>query len=172
MLSISNVGSNQAASYYSKDGYYVRNDDKDNTWQGQLKDDLELPNNVTKEHFDMMIKERKERAGYDLCFSAPKSVSIAMCIDDETRKDMVEAHNRAVEETLNEIEKREIGARITKDGTTEHIKTGNMLCGKFNHYVSRNNDPQLHTHAVILNQTKYNNKLYAVDNGDLSWIVK
>ena len=167
MLSISNVGSNQAASYYSKDGYYVRNDDKDNTWQGQLKDDLELPNNVTKEHFDMMIKERKERAGYDLCFSAPKSVSIAMCIDDETRKDMVEAHNRAVEETLNEIEKREIGARITKDGTTEHIKTGNMLCGKFNHYVSRNNDPQLHTHAVILNQTKYNNKLYAVDNGDL-----
>ena len=30
MLSISNVGSNQAASYYSKDGYYVRNDDKDN----------------------------------------------------------------------------------------------------------------------------------------------
>jgi len=167
MLSISNVGSNQAASYYSKDGYYVRKDDNDNMWQGSLKDKLRLPDNITKEHFDMLVKERKERAGFDLCFSAPKSVSVAMCLDEKTRQDMIESHEKAVALTLAKIEAREIGARITEDGKTTHIKTGNMLCGKFNHYVSRTSDPQLHTHAVILNQTNHDGKLYAVDNVDL-----
>lgn len=167
MLSISNVGSHQAASYYSKDGYYVRKGDHDNKWQGKLKDKLNFPDNVGKEHFNMLIAQRKERAGYDLCFSAPKSVSIVMCLNEKIRQDMIEIHEKAVAVTLAKIEEREIGTRVTKDGKTEHIKTGNMLCGKFNHYVSRTSDPQLHTHAVILNQTEYEGKIYAIDNVDL-----
>lgn len=85
MLSISNVGSHQAASYYNQDGYYVRDDNEDNTWQGKLKNELKLPDNVTKEHFNAPIQERKERAGFDLCFSAPKSVSVAICLDEKIR---------------------------------------------------------------------------------------
>lgn len=167
MLSISNVGARQAASYYTKDGYYVRRDGEDNYWQGQLQKELGLAAAIDPGQFDLIIKDREERAGYDLCFSAPKSVSVAMCLDEETRRIMIEAHEEAVASTLAKIEEREIGARVTKDGKTEHIKTGNMLCGKFNHYVSRNSDPQLHTHAVIMNQTKYEGKMYAVDNQDL-----
>lgn len=167
MLSIANIGSHQAASYYTKDGYYVRDGDQDNAWQGKLKQEFALPEQITKEHFNHFVQKRQKRAGYDLCFSAPKSVSVAICLDEATRRDMIEAHQLAVAATLAKIEAREIGARVTRDGETEHVKTGNMLCGKFTHYVSRNSDPQLHTHAVILNQTLYEDKLYAVDNKDL-----
>lgn len=167
MLSISNVGAKQAGSYYDKDGYYARMEDKDNIWFGSLKEDLGLSEALQKNDFNKLVQERKERAGFDLCFSAPKSVSIAMCMDDEIRRDMLEAHNKAVETILARIEKNEIGARVTNDKVTKHIKTGNMICGRFNHYVSRASDPQLHTHAVILNKTKYNGKYYAVDNEPL-----
>ncbi len=164
MLSISNVGAKQAGSYYDKDGYYARMEDKDNSWFGSLKQDLGLSEELKKVNFNQLVQERKERAGFDLCFSAPKSVSIAMCMDGEIRRDMLEAHNKAVEDILDRIEKNEIGARVTHDKVTEYIKTGNMICGRFNHYVSRGSDPQLHTHAVILNKTKYHGKYYAVDN--------
>lgn len=167
MLSISNVGAHQAASYYSKDGYYVRREGEDNYWQGNLQKELGLKEIIDPEEFTAIVKAREERAGFDLCFSAPKSVSVAMCLDEATRQHMIEAHEAAVASTLAKIEEREIGARITKNGKTEHIKTGNMLCGKFNHYVSRSSDPQLHTHAVIMNQTKYEGKMYAVDNQSL-----
>ncbi|MEN6621133.1 MAG: MobF family relaxase [Smithella sp.] len=167
MLSISNIGASQASNYYQKDGYYVRQDSSDDTWQGKLKSELDLPDEVTKEHFDCLINVRKERAGFDLCFSAPKSVSVALCVDEVTRQNMTSAHEAAVKATLLKIEEREIATRITENGETIKVKTGNMLCGKFNHFVSRNSDPQLHTHAVILNQTNYNGKMYAVDNADL-----
>ncbi|SDF31667.1 MobF family relaxase [Sporolituus thermophilus] len=168
MLSISNISANQAASYYDRDGYYARMDNTGgDQWQGKLKDELALPDNVKPEDFNKLVNERKERAGYDLTFSAPKSVSVAMCLGEEHRQNMIEAHHVAVQKTLELIEQREIGARVTKDGVTEHIKTGNMLCAKFDHFVNRNHDPQLHTHAVILNKTQYQGKWYAVDNSDL-----
>ena len=95
MLSISNIGSHQASTYYKKDGYYCRLNDSDNSWQGKLKDKLGLSDAVVKEEFDLLVGTNKERAGYDLCFSAPKSVSIAMCLDEATRNDMLAAHEAA-----------------------------------------------------------------------------
>lgn len=167
MLSISNIGNKQASSYYEKDNYYCRRDDLDNAWQGKLVELAELPQQVKQEDFNAFIKGRDERAGFDLCFSAPKSVSVAMVTDEQTRRDMVAAHDAAVARVLQKIEDREIGTRVTKNNVTEHVKTGNMLCAKFRHYVSRASDPQLHTHAVILNQTMHDGKLMAVDNPDL-----
>ena len=166
MLSISNIGSKQASSYYNKDGYYVR-DEKSDRWQGNLQEALCLPTNVERADFDRLILERKERSAYDLCFSAPKSLSVAMCMNEEHRRDMLAAHNMAVKEILGKIEAREIGTRVRNKTGQHHVKTGKMIAGLFNHYVSRNADPQLHTHAVILNKTQYDNKWYAVDNPDL-----
>ena len=167
MLSISNIGNKQASSYYEKDNYYCRRDDQDNAWQGKLVELAELPQQVNKEDFNAFIKGRDERAGFDLCFSAPKSVSVAMVTNDQTRRDMIAAHDAAVASVLAKIEEREIGTRVTKNNVTEHVKTGNMIAAKFRHYVSRASDPQLHTHAVILNQTVHDGKLMAVDNPDL-----
>lgn len=167
MLSISNISAAQASSYYDKDGYYARIDGQGDTWQGKLKNELALPDNIAKADFDRLVTERKERAGFDLTFSAPKSVSVAMCLSPEARQDMLAAHNAAVKTALEQIEARAIGARVTQNGVTQHVKTGNMLAGCFNHYVSRNQDPQLHTHAVILNKTLHGGKTYAIDNPPL-----
>lgn len=165
MLGISNIGEKQASTYYTKDGYYARNE-SDDRWLGNLREELDLPKQVTKHDFDQFVLG-KQRAGCDLCFSAPKSVSVAMTLSPEIRNDMLAAHNAAVSDTLQLIEQREIGTRVRDGKKQNHIKTGKMLAGCFNHYVSRNSDPQLHTHAVVLNITKHNGKLYAVDNPPL-----
>lgn len=165
MLGISNIGERQATTYYTKDGYYARNE-SDDRWQGSLREELGLLETITHEDFHRLTSGKK-RAGYDLCFSAPKSVSIAMTVSAETRQDMLAAHHAAVKATLAKIEQREIGTRVRDGKRQNHVKTGNMLAGCFTHYVSRNSDPQLHTHAVVLNITKYEDSLYAVDNPPL-----
>lgn len=164
MLSIKNITSGQAMDYYKKDDYYTR--DEGGVWQGELRDKLGFGNQVNKDDFERFIKMNEERAGFDLCFSAPKSVSLAFCID-EHRENILAAHSKAVEDTLKLIEKNEIFARVTEDRITRRVQTNNMLCAKFNHYVSRNQDPQLHTHCVVLNFTFYNGKKYAISNENL-----
>lgn len=154
--------------YYEKDGYYTKMENEgDDIWQGKLKEELKLADIIEKKIFDKIINERTKLAGFDLTFSSPKTMSLAIASDDEICKDMLEIQNTAVKETLKLIEEREIGARITQDKVTEYVRTGNMICGKFQHYVSRNSDPQLHDHCVILNKTKYGDKFYAVDNSNL-----
>src|SRR5690606_5750739 len=105
MLSIANITAAQAVSYYEKDDYYVR--DEGGTWQGEIKKMLNLDDQVEKGVFESFLNMNPERAGFDLCFSVPKSVSLAHCFD-EYRDEIVAAHNKAVEETLKLIEKNEI----------------------------------------------------------------
>jgi conjugative relaxase-like TrwC/TraI family protein len=164
LLSVANVSAGQASSYYEKDDYYVR--DEGGLWQGELKDKFDLPDGITKEDFDRFVNQHEERAGFDLCFSAPKSVSIAFC-REENREDVLDAHNRAVAETLKHIEENELYARVTNNRKTEYVKTDNFLCGKFNHFVSRNQDPQIHTHCVVLNNTEVGGKPYAISNENI-----
>ena len=157
-----------AQSYYTKDCYYTRDINQQDHWQGKLCKQLALDeNNFDAVQFNNLIFENPKRAGYDLCFSAPKSVSVAMITDDNVRQDMLLAHNAAIEKVLNQIEEYETRARVTRSGVTESILTGNMACARFQHYVSRNSDPQLHDHCVVLNRTKYNSRLYALANEQL-----
>lgn len=170
MLSLANVKMVQAANYYQKDDYYTRSSDNTDTWQGKLsKQYSQNGGQVTAEDFTAALKSmpNQERAAIDLTFSAPKSVSIAMVLDESKKADMLAAHNKAVADTLQEIEENEIEARVTKNGVTERVKTENMAAAKFNHFVSRNQDMQLHTHAIILNRTEFDGKLYAISNENL-----
>lgn len=169
MLSIVNIGFNQAASYYDKDDYYTRQSDKNDEWQGELAEEYKHNKDFDPKDFDAALKSMAspKRVGYDLTFSAPKSVSIAMALDDEKKADMLAAHQQAVKDTLKEIEKHEIEAKVTKNHITERVKTGKMAVAKFNHYVSREQDMQLHTHCVILNRTEYQGKSYAIANENL-----
>lgn len=167
MLSVSNVSGAQASHYYEKDGYYARSENEYDLWQGKLTKELSLPREVKPEDFNKYILENPKRAGFDACFSAPKSVSIAALTDTNLRDEIIKAHNLAVSETLAEIERNEIACRVTKNGVEQSVKTGNMATAKFSHFVSRNADPQLHTHCVILNKTMHNGKIYAVDNSNI-----
>jgi len=171
MLSLTNISTDQASTYYEKDDYYTRSG---GIWQGKLTELKGFSPEVAKVDFDSMVKKhetfdyknnnREKRAGFDLCFSVPKSVSLAMC-DENMRAEIIEAHQQAVEKTLGMIEANCIYARVTDKGQTVREKTGNMICGKFDHFVSRNQDPQLHTHCVIFNETLCADGQYrAIDN--------
>ena len=169
MLSIANVKAVQAANYYERDDYYIRSLDEQDRWQGQLRTHYSNQEYVTPDDFNRALHTMPNpgRAAFDLTFSAPKSVSIVMTLTAESKADMLQAHSQAVKETLKEIEANEIEARITQYGVTQRVKTGNLAAAKFTHYVSRNQDMQLHTHCVVLNRTDYMGKTYAISNENL-----
>ena len=90
MLSISNVTAKMASSYYEKDGYYARDMDDGDKWQGRLCKQLALPvQSLDPNQFNQLVLENPKRAGFDLTFSAPKSVSVAMVMNEDMKKDML-----------------------------------------------------------------------------------
>ncbi|WP_196214756.1 conjugative transfer relaxase/helicase TraI [Piscirickettsia salmonis] len=94
----------------------------------------------------------KHRPATDLTFSPPKSFSIMALVAGDER--LIEGHNRAVEKVLAKVEKMYAEARVTKDGVVSYEKTGNAVIAAFRHTSSREKDPDLHTHGVILNMTQ------------------
>jgi conjugative relaxase-like TrwC/TraI family protein len=87
---------------------------------------------------------------YDFTISAPKSVSIMAAVGGDAR--LVEAHRRAVDEALTELEGA-AAARIRIGGANDNRPTGNLVLAVYHHDTSRELDPQLHTHAVAGNLT-------------------
>jgi conjugative relaxase-like TrwC/TraI family protein len=164
MKSIAMIGAIQGEHYHAKDQCYHNKDSAgDDVWQGKM-DGMGVKDSqpVQTEDFVKALKSiETKNAAIDTCFSAPKSVSVAMVNDNDMSANIIAAQNKAVNYVLAEMET-EIQARITKNGVTERVKTGNMMAAKFNHFVSRNHDMQLHTHCVILNKTEYNGKTYAI----------
>ena len=90
--------------------------------------------------------------GYDATFSAPKSVSVMFALGDpEVRRQVVEAHERAVEAVLGWVETH-AHTRMRRRGHIVCVDTEGIVVGVFRQHTSRKLDPQLHTHAVIANR--------------------
>src|ERR1019366_7364775 len=100
--------------------------------------------------------------GIDLTFSAPKSVSIAGLLTDRDPA-IVAAHDRAVLETMREIERQCAAARPFINGEQPTIKTGNMAYVTVRDGFNREHDPHLHTHVVVMNLSAYGDKVMALD---------
>ncbi|MGK7934421.1 MAG: MobF family relaxase [Xenococcaceae cyanobacterium] len=94
----------------------------------------------------------QERLAEDLTFSAPKSVSMTLHLNQDYR--LFDAHTEAVKEVLDEVEKRYIQTRIQFLGERTVVNTGNLTAALIPHHTSRDGDMQLHTHAVVFNGTK------------------
>jgi len=92
------------------------------------------------------------RPGWDFTFNAPKSVSIVAEVGGDKR--VFEAHDRAVQVALSKMEQAGVGVRSTSDDGISLSKSGNMVAGLFRHDTSREMDPHLHTHSVIMNITQ------------------
>ena len=113
--------------------------------------------------------ERHRIAGMDLCFSAPKSVSMAWAFaeTDAERASILQAHRDARDEALAYVE-REIG--VARDGERGHLawiavdhftarptvevtrpdpETGVVATELYT--LPRAGDPQLHSHCVVPN---------------------
>lgn len=98
------------------------------------------------------------KPGWDLTFSAPKSVSAAWAVaDSELREAIEKAHQRAVTRALEYLERDAIEVRVRTDRHTvarEPVTNhGGAMFATYEHSSSRAGDPQLHTHAVLMNLT-------------------
>ena len=90
-------------------------------------------------------------AGYDLTFSAPKSVSVLFGLgDDHVRGAVRQAHDRAVVAAMGHVERTAAAVRRGHGGLIVEPASG-LVVGSFRHRTSRVGDPQLHTHAVVAN---------------------
>ncbi|OGR97776.1 MAG: hypothetical protein A2V88_09195 [Elusimicrobia bacterium RBG_16_66_12] len=100
--------------------------------------------------------------GIDLTFSAPKSVSVAGLVTDKNPA-ILAAHDRAVLETMREIESYCAAARPVVNGKQTSVKTGNMAYVTVRDGFNRNHEPHIHTHVVVMNMTQCGDKIMALD---------
>ncbi|WP_413168799.1 MobF family relaxase [Burkholderia latens] len=158
----------RAASYYEDgaDDYYAKEGNA-KEWQGEGAALLGLDGEIDSDRFKALLAgevapgqrvsrgskrlDAKERIGLDMTFSAPKSVSIQALVGGDAR--VIEAHDRAVAAAVREAEARAL-ARRKVNGKSQVERTGNLIVAKFRHETSRERDPQLHTHAVVMNLTR------------------
>ncbi len=90
--------------------------------------------------------------GFDLTFSAPKSVTVLWALGGATAQTQVaEAHRAAVLAALAYLDAHAALSRRGTDGV-EQIRTGGFAAALFDHRTSRAGDPQLHTHALVPNK--------------------
>lgn len=161
---IQNVG--RAAHYFSaQDDYYSK--EGSGTWLGKGSQRLGLAGAVDPAQFRALLEGRlpngssiqtsydarksTKRHGWDFTFSAPKSVSMQALIGGD--RAIIEAHRRAVRETIALMEQYVVG-RKKVNGTSHREHTGNLVIAAFDHELSRAKDPQLHTHVVVMNMTQ------------------
>lgn len=159
--------------YYNdqKDDYYSR-DSGAAVWQGDGARRLGAVGDVDPQRFHAMLrgefgqgiqagksvrKDSKARAGIDLTFSAPKSITLQALVGGDER--LLKAHDEAVAATLAYIERHAARGRQKERGKTHTEDTGNLIIAKFRHETARPTedappDPALHTHAVIMNATQ------------------
>ncbi len=100
----------------------------------------------------MADRSTKHRAATDYTFSAPKSVSIAGLIQQDDR--VIAAHDQAVATALSVLESRYAQARITTPEGRQRTRTHNITAAVFRHEISREQDPPLHSHCVVINTTQ------------------
>lgn len=96
----------------------------------------------------------KTVAGFDLTFSAPKSVSVAWALADEpTRERIRNAHRQALKTVIGYAEQKVFATRIGAAGVVSEDVQG-VVATAFEHWDSRAGDPQLHTHVVVINRVQ------------------
>ncbi len=91
--------------------------------------------------------------GFDLTFSAPKSVSVLFGVgDDRMRGAIQRAHDRAVADAFGYVERH---AAVTRRGAggVHAVPGRGLIAAAFRHRTSRAGDPQLHTHVLVANLT-------------------
>ena len=165
MLTLAKVASSaQAANYYEQaDDYYSR-DSAPSQWAGLGAEAQKLRGEVDAETFRELLDGKLpdgagiqnaasgRRGGTDFTFSAPKSVSMQAFIAGDTR--LIAAHETAVARSLTYVEQNLAAFRQTQGGETVRELSNNILVAQFRHELSREADPQLHTHAVVINATQ------------------
>jgi len=85
-------------------------------------------------------------AGFDLCFSPSRSVSVAWALaDSETKAVIYDCHLEAIDYVLSYAEREVFCSHSGPGGIVDEDVTG-VVAVAFTHFSSRSDDPQLHEH--------------------------
>lgn len=177
MLSIGKLtGGARSAAYYEqsvasgREDYYAGRGEAQGRWVGTGAVALGLSGEVQPGQLERLLVAGEDPAtglelraagrrgrpatvqGFDLTFSAPKSVSVLYAAGDErVRRAVVCAHEAAVRDALAYMERQAVQVRRGANGVlVEHASAG-LIAGAYRHRTSRAGDPQLHTHVVAAN---------------------
>ena len=168
MLSLSKIGvSESAVRYYAK--YALEQGETEGIWIGKGAAKLEIEggrvsedglrrilsgedlfgNKIVKMSKNAELK-RTHTPGWDLTFSAPKSVSIVWSTCDEQLRQKIEmAQQRAIENAIDYLENHSAKSRTGAGGKV--AIDAKVIAGAFQHSSNREKEPQLHTHTVVAN---------------------
>ena len=92
--------------------------------------------------------------GFDLCWRAPKSVSLLFAFGDpEISREVRQAHDAAVAEAFRYLETNAAGTRTGRGGLQMEPVDG-FVAAMFRHRTSRTGDPHLHTHVLVANMVR------------------
>ena len=121
-------------------------------WSSQAREDAVL--RIKTEERLAEARITRAVAGFDLTFSAPKSVSVAWGLADAgTQAVIYQAHQDALAYVLRYAEQNIFTSRSGTNGLVQEDIRG-VVAAAFDHWDSRAGDPQLHTHLVVLNRVQ------------------
>jgi conjugative relaxase-like TrwC/TraI family protein len=176
MLSIGKLGKGQERYYLDKvaegaEDYYAGEGEDPGEWIGDAATKLGLEGEVEAAQLEAMLTGRNpvdgepllgmrgvpangSVPGFDLTFSAPKSVSLLWGLGGPVAAlEVSAAHREAVKAALGYMQREACWTRRGAGGS-EFIKGEGYLAAAYRHRSSRNGDPQLHTHVLLANATR------------------
>jgi conjugative relaxase-like TrwC/TraI family protein len=175
MLSIGKLGTGQENYYLEKvaegaEDYYSGEGEAQGEWMGDATEELGLSGEIDPRQLTAMLTGhnpvtgeplglravggRGPVPGFDLTFSAPKSVSLTWALGGpEVAGQVAEAHGKAVQAALRYMQREACWTRRGAEGS-EFVPGNGYLAAAYVHRSSRNGDPQLHTHVLLANATK------------------
>ncbi len=148
--------------------YYTHSGEAPGVWLGGGAATLGLSGEVTDRDLasvldavDPVTGERLGRpprtagvVGFDLTFSAPKSVSLLFALGPDGLPEQVrQAHDAAVRDALGYLERTAAFGRRGHNGV-DRVRGGGFVGAAFRHRTSRAGDPHLHTHVVVANRVQ------------------
>ena len=164
------MSSGQAGYYLglAREDYYLSGGEPPGRWFGEGAERLGLSGEVEADQLYNLFAGRsprgersliqnqshegkaEHRPGWDLTFSAPKSVSALWSQADEGKRIALQnIHAKAVSEALGYLQNTAVFTRRGKGGA--ELERVGLVCAMFEHSTSRALDPQLHTHALVMN---------------------
>ncbi|MFA0631053.1 MobF family relaxase, partial [Vibrio sp. 10N.222.49.A3] len=177
MLTIFPVKNADYYTEWTQTDYYLNNDELPGLWNGYIahllgighcevieEDYKNLMGGFSPDGSLSLVKNAGQvrNLGYDLTFSAPKSVSILDAYDEHGI--IYDAHYKAVKEALRFLEDKAAYTRRGEQGKTLEKLPG-LLSAIFTHFKSRAEDMQLHSHCLVLNLAIRNDLTWGTING-------
>jgi len=156
----------QDAVAQGREDYYTAGANRPGVWQGRGAEALQLTGEVVAEDVAAVFNgdnprtggrlvedPRWKRPGYDLTFRGSKSNSVLWALADaDTRRSVDGALDRANAGMVGWLEdKIAFGRVMGADGQPERVRGTGLTVATYAHNVSRNLDPHLHRHNLVLN---------------------